>query len=502
MYDKIFLATLSYAFFRGIRGNFRILSSFQKLNELYSQVMISDESQCQESALFTILIPVLREQEVIKKIIENILLIKGNFQAVFITTERESAEREVQKRKLNSLKHRILKASNREEIVNLLSGILPASLAAEGFEMLKSQPNDWHIISNLFEQLKLTKEVIEESIKTLKREQISVIHYPNTQGNKTNQLNYAIKELEKGKDGHNEFLLFYDADSHVHQDTIINLQKYLAFYPQANVIQQSALFLSNFEALSGSYQKSFLQAIALLQSRWTMAHEVPRILNQFETKIGNYLEGSHLVAHGLFIRLSVLQNVGYFPDSFITEDLPLGYLVRLSGEKIYPFPILENTQSPTTIRGMFNMYENWFLGVIGYIKCSLKSILKRDVPKLRAAIWGSTYFIRSTFWLFLSVIWIYLLVYPLLSDNLLFGLLSVTAFVIYAPLSFALFKSEFNQNSHLIAQERQQLKVEFGTYLATVPAYLTHSYSPIVATFKLVVSLLTRSKINRKKTER
>jgi cellulose synthase/poly-beta-1,6-N-acetylglucosamine synthase-like glycosyltransferase len=497
MIQTMYLVLLTYSFFRGTRGNFRIVLSLLKLNKLYLQVFKNKTRKLSNTTKFTLLIPVLREQGVIVDCIRQLANIKGDVDIRIVTTQREEYEKDKLKFKLSQLKSKIEKAANLEQLVQILNGILPANIVCKIWEA----GNNWQVVEKTFDELPSTKEVIEEELNKIQSSNISVIHYPEVAGNKANQLNYAISQIEKSVDPDNNFLLFYDVDSIISEDLIVRLKNYLESYPQANVIQQSALFLSNYHNLSKGWRKSFLQSIALLQSRWTLAHELPRIFTQFETRVGSFLEGSHLVAHGLFIRISLLKKVGYFPSEKLTEDLPLGYLVRLLGEKIYPFPVLENTQSPITVKGMFNMYENWFFGVVSYFNTSFSNVLKK-LPDVRSLIWGLTYLVRGILWLFMSFAWLFILLYPLLVGNMFYLFLSLLSFLIYSPLSFVILIWSFNHNPHLIAQKKQMINLDLSVLVYTLAAYLTHSLGPVQAVYKLAMSLLFRQRISRKKTER
>lgn len=106
-----------------------------------------------------------------------------------------------------------------------------------------------------------------------------------------------------------------------------------------------------------------LCANALRQTRWTFLHEIPRY---FKNKTDN-ISLTHVVTHGLFIRLDVLKKVGYFPTDGFGEDLYLGFILRGFGYIVHPIPILENSDSPTTLNSMFRQKYVWFWGPLGYV---------------------------------------------------------------------------------------------------------------------------------------
>jgi len=105
-----------------------------------------------------------------------------------------------------------------------------------------------------------------------------IIHYPRNDGVMSHQLNYAFDKLIKdgvAKDA--DYILVYNADTSVDEDAIVNMSKFLTLSKTPSVVHQPSVFLSNYSNFCG-WQGPFLRNIALLQSRWTFVHEIPRIL--------------------------------------------------------------------------------------------------------------------------------------------------------------------------------------------------------------------------------
>lgn len=501
----IYYFLIIYALYRAIRGNIRTVSSIRWI--IHEQNKINNAHLATTSDgnyKYVILIPVLREQEVIKSTFNTFASLDGEYEIVFITTQKEDFQERLNYNKLLGLKGRLLKTSSLNTFLELTSGLFPKSDASTLFEQLKELEEDkrWPTIENSFKSKIHTRDLIKDLIATHNVDNVRIIDYPSTKGAMAHQLNFACKEIAKTHDSSETFILVYNADSQVPKDLIVFIQKYIQYYPNAKIIQQSSLFTQNYNNYHG-LNGSFLQAIALLQCRWTLAHELPRILSQYRSKLGAFTEGAHVVGHGLCARLDSLFQVGYFPTSSINEDLPLGYLLRLNGEIIYPLPLLENSQNPSTIKSMFTQYETWFYGHLYYPAYVLNALTNPDYSKIHAIIWGVRYIIRGIFWLALSFVWLFLFIFPLLSRNYTMLAVSITVFIIYAPLNFIIQKVIINKNIRTIFHDNHQgIKLSLLVCLMSIPAYLTHSFGPVLATAKLLKQIFFKQEIIKNKTER
>jgi len=167
-----------------------------------------------------------------------------------------------------------------------------------------------------------TQKLVENYIKQNRLEsRVSVLNFPERYGKKAHQLNYVLDTLKDKK----EFIAVYDADSRPHKSTLDAFYRQVSLHPEAEVFQQSALFFNNFNTLGNS----FLKASAVLQSRWTLAHEMARLLRQSgKDNIFSKMANAHCVGHGLIIKFKTLNKIGGFPEETMNEDLALGYLLR------------------------------------------------------------------------------------------------------------------------------------------------------------------------------
>jgi len=423
--------------------------------------------------------------------------LKGNFKSIFITTSKEDFEKTSSLKILGKIKNRLLHAKSQEEFAHISNGIFPRTLA------LSLYGKAWDEILTSFKRLPSTKVIltnlINESSQKV-RSRVDLYNYPKTYGNMSDQLNFSLKRLSRTEDLENTYICMYNADSIISNKLPVFIQNFIEKNIDAEVIQQSALFLSNFYNLGDSIEGSFLKSIALLQTRWTLAHELPRILIQLKSNA----ECAHIVGHGLIIKLSVMKKVGYFPTNYVNEDLPFGYILKLNGYKIYPFPQLENAQSPTSIKSMFTQYTTWFYGAFHYPKYMANAFKEYPNKKAQAFVWGIKYSVRSILWLGLSITWLFIFVYPIWTKSFYLFLLAVTAFIIYAPFCFYMIEKDLNRNYKKIFGDNvfMKIKIDIKTYILSLLAYLTHSYGPLKATVETLKSILFKTKIRKMKTER
>lgn len=123
------------------------------------------------------------------------------------------------------------------------------------------------------------------------------------------------------------------------------------------VIQQSTAFLSNYERLS-HLQKGH----ALYQSRWTIAHEMKRIM--MHNCCG--LSVAHVVGHGLCINLRTLNELGNFPEDTPFEDIHLGFYISTKGIPIVPLRSLELGDTPVRVMDGLRQEFSWSVGAMNY----------------------------------------------------------------------------------------------------------------------------------------
>lgn len=203
---------------------------------------------------------------------------------------------------------------------------------------------------------------------------VHCVHVDRADSRLAHQLNRALADI-RDREG---WIAVYNADSRPHPHTIAGFRSALAAQPDAVVFQQPALFFANDDDLPPGPWRWLVRATATLQSRWTLAHEIPRLLRQRQASASTLLRRSyaHVVGHGLFIRADVLRAVGGFPTETPTEDLFLGFLLRSLGWRIEPLPLLELADTPRSLRAVLAQRRGWFFGPL-YFPAYLRSVWRR-----------------------------------------------------------------------------------------------------------------------------
>ena len=227
---------------------------------------------------------------------------------------------------------------------------------------------------------KNTINCVKEFIAKLKKTELDKyvhIYYPRINLNLAQQLNFALKKIYKldKNSSAKTYYGFYNADSNIDLRTIKCLFHLIEKHPNQKIFQQSSTFLQNQNNLKGLLG-IILQANGLRQTRWTFLHEIPRYIKNNKDNLSLV----HCVTHGLFIESKTMKKLGFFPTDSFGEDLYLGFIARASGYTVKPIPILESSDTPSSIISMLRQKYVWFWGPLGYFYYWVK--LRRNMPEI------------------------------------------------------------------------------------------------------------------------
>ncbi len=329
---------------------------------------------------------------------------------------------------------------------------------------------------------------------------VSCVDYPKKKGNMASQLNFVVKNIEDD----NAFIVVYNADSRPATNTLTNFYHLLSRHPEAKVFQQSATFLKNFTNLN-----IFLKTQAIWQTRWTLAHEMPRLIRQSSSKsqaIRTYAN-VNCVGHGLFIKLAELKKIGLFSEKMMNEDTFLAYLLRSRGLNIYPIPGLELSDSPTTIKSLWKQKYVWYWGPMQYPKYLLYVLKNCKDLGIRNMYIPIILFIQgmisATAWIISAPLVLLLLLSPIFVDGWLVSL-SYTALVVYGPLQAAivyLYSPLIIKNSESQKFTKESLLTFLGVISLCIPAVIFHGIPPYFSLFNELKHSLTGKEVYKPKTE-
>lgn len=414
---------------------------------------------------FVIVIPVLREQKVIKKTIEHLLNVnypKDKLIILIVTTEREFAE-------------------------------------------LKRDDN----ISET------TIEVVEKLKKELNgmydREIIQSIHYPSPKGKMVDQINHAFDYILKSFPLNRKdlFVAIYNADSKPNRETFVSVSE-LAAQNDGRVFQQSAIFLDNWHQIEesrGFLEAKYLQTNAILQSRWTLSHEIPRFFRQsyFLKQLGRRVFLSHCVGHGLFLRGDLIEDIGRMPTGTLTEDLFFGYVLSLLGEPILPIPVMEIAETPGTFFDTLKQKYVWFFGPLDHFHYDQYFLLY--YPDKANGFLRKWFVLQgivpAVIWILQGWILLYLFLYPVISGQYHLLWFSLVIFLFYGPLSYGIILMNYSFLTQVCSkQDKIQWTEQLWCLLFSFPVIVIHSMPPLATIYAKIQQYFVGKEPSKPKTER
>jgi cellulose synthase/poly-beta-1,6-N-acetylglucosamine synthase-like glycosyltransferase len=337
-----------------------------------------------------------------------------------------------------------------------------------------------------------TNQIVKEFTKKNKcSDYISVIDCPDAKGRMAHQLNYALEKIDK-----DSYIAIYNADSRPHKDTLKYASQMIS-QNKAEVFQQPAIFIKNYDKLN-----PFLRASAILQSRWTFAHEIARLLRQsvYSNNLFRKYAYAHVVGHGLIIKKGVLDEVGGFPTGTMTEDLFLGYLLRSKGHNIFPIPFLELADAPETVKGLWNQKYVWFWGPMknmDYFQYVSKYKSKLGIKSLLPSLVFTLEGLQSALaWLLSAPLVLLLLLSPIFTHDMTLILVSYLSVFIYGPLQYLIFY--YSSKEYF---SKFNIQEGFSIGVLSVSAIIFNSIPPYFSIFNELKSHITKQEINKPKTD-
>lgn len=419
----------------------------------------SESGYYNDSINFIILIPVLREQKIIKETFDFLLSLEYDFsklKIVIITTEREFLDKKT----------------------------------------LKQQPSTPEIV----------KQLIPTLNKNLNKELFFNIHYLYRRGVKSDQLNYALNKLLKENpkifESKNFYIGLYDADS----KTDKSILKFLADDAIKNnfpiVYQQPTIYLKNYDLLPNNINGLFMKSFALWQTRYSLGYEIPMFLNSAINTRRRLAKMEYCIGHGLFIRADFLKKIGFFPTPI--EDTRFGHILSYLKEEITLLPVFEITEVTHKISRLIKQTSVWFTGesfIINDWKIANKI---RGVEKIRSLSLILHKLFRNFIWAIEGPIFIIIIFAGILLPNKIPLLVFVVGICIYFYLAafYLLFvhKRLEKQTNKLINFHPTKKDFLFNICFLPLNGFLLF-LGPQLAILRFIKSIFTKS-IILPKTER
>ncbi len=185
----------------------------------------------------------------------------------------------------------------------------------------------------------------------------SQLHYPETEGFKAHQLNWAIEQILASHDGANSqatYFGIYDVDSRPEIEVIKTI-----LYGNDPIYQQPSIYLENYIRIAPIQQIG-----ALFQTKWELCGNIP-IFREYQRGFQQERPVTslpHCTGHGLFIRADILKKAGLLDTRTLAEDLEFGYRAAFREIPITLLHEIDYTQYAPTFPAAVRQTSRWFHG--------------------------------------------------------------------------------------------------------------------------------------------
>lgn len=507
-YQFLNTVTILFLFIYFFKGSFEILGLIKSIKFINVKKDIKDAQEDDGLPFIYVLLPVLREQKIIRETINNFLNINypaSRYKIVVITTEKENYEKEKNKGKLRYIARKLSKGCKEENFVEEFLGIFTEDKLREIHNRLNAKEYDYidEELKYEYDNFPTTLELLDLAKKDIDNDRFMVIHYPDVQGVMAHQLNYASEQLARDRNNLNNYICIYNADSEIDRNSFLEVSEIISKNRgKRYVIQQSAIFLRNHKKLKGGFSKFLVYAGGLFQFYWTFSTEIPRILKQSGTAKNRNVKLAHCVGHGLFIKLGLFKDLGFFPVETLNEDLAFGFKLSANRIPIYPLKCLEIADTPETLSSLINQKKVWFYSYLEYYKVR-KLSLKANSERFLV----NSLFVQGIFyglmWLLNSFLLLVPIMFAILCKEYLYFYIVILFLVVYNFIPYFVLINIFckknisdNFNKNLSLKERTILS------LFSILIYFTDSIGPVLSVKEKVISKVLGREIDKKKTER
>ena len=374
-----------------------------------------------------IVIPCLREQDIIIETLEHFLKLTSNLDNVkllVVTTQKEEFEKE----KNLYLKEQFIRDINNnvelQKLINKYNKILSTNEIQEILKYSKSKDIN-EIVNDKIQNSKTTNDLIKDFIaKNYLEEKLYHFHYPNNEGIMADQLNYVLNNF-KFKDEKNYYFSVYNADSIPNKDTIKEVLETINEKNRPKVIQQYSVPISNWNELS-----NLMKGFAIYQSNFELRYG---LINSYFPKKLLY---TYVVGHGMYIRVDLLKQLGGFETKYWCEDIYMSYVLRVKDISINPIKTLEFMQSPKYLTILTKQNAVWFRTSFECLKM-FKDVFKQNRKISASSIGWLIQRVRMNLtWLGLPLAFFYTLIISLLNQNIIMLLLSILSYSVMILLEY------------------------------------------------------------------
>lgn len=347
----------------------------------------------------------------------------------------------------------------------------------------------------------LTKEVVGQVIQELSMEggpSMRLIHFPHTRGIKSDQLNYALTCLKDEISLHpSAYVGVYDADSSIEPNTLKFIALDTTKNGHADAYQQPTSYLANSASLN-----MLGMSFALFQTVYALCHESYNYLHQstlMYREVGFYRKRMrYLVGHGMFIRASMLFELGGFPSPI--EDTRLGQRLSYLDREIRVIPTFDLVETAQPLVARIRQSSVWVTGLSLFVE-DYKALLPFTPLPICRSVWLSLHrFWRNVVWVSRGIVVPLLCIWIGYHLGILWGLSSVLIYL-YLPIIMFLSVSHWLDDYNLFPPNINRTGILRGLLLLPVE-FVFASLGPIWGLAKVFVLRSKDENVLFPKTER
>lgn len=374
-----------------------------------------------------IVIPCLREQDIIIQTLKYFLELTNNFDNVkilVVTTQKEEYEKENNMNLKGELIKDIKNNIELQKLINKYNKILSTNEIKEMLKYRRSK-NITKIINDKIQKSKTTNDLIKEFIiKNHLEERIYHFHYPNNEGIMADQLNYVLNNFRFNNEK-NYYFSVYNADSIPDKKTIEEVLQTINEKQKPKVIQQYSVPISNWDELS-----NLMKGFAIYQSNFELRYG---LINSYSP---NKLLYTYVVGHGMYIRVDILKQIGGFETKYWCEDIYMSYVLRNKNISIVPIKKLEIMQSPQYLSILTRQNAVWFKTSFECLKI-FKDVFKQNKKiNLNSIGWLIQRIRMNITWLGVPLAFLYTAIISILNKSIIMFVLAIVAYLTMILLEY------------------------------------------------------------------
>lgn len=328
-----------------------------------------------------------------------------------------------------------------------------------------------------------TYMLLEELVKEYKVEKYcELLLYPYKEGVMAHQLNYALKHIDE-----NKIVVIYNVDSKPNINAI-------------NYILQNKDKLDSGVFQQYSYSKyvnkeNYIRNAKMWQNRWSLAYELPRTIKGKFQIINKF---NYVIGHGLAIRRSMFDRIGFFPENQINEDNAFGYIMSEKRIQINPIPYLEEVGFASDLSVLIRQQSVWFNGPLYAFRYFRELCKKVNRGSRFRLLWVACQNFKNALnWIVFPYIVVISFIYLLMSKALILANSLLFLTIVYVNLINKIAENILFANGYIKIKNKQTLlflinEVVFWLFI--------HSFGPLITLFKILLGVNTQK--NKYKTEK